>query len=537
MKGLYLYLVMAASLLCSCELVKIEDMAPGEETISLKASGEVYKLDFSASGDWKATLDDDSWCKISPASGNSGDITMKISPSRNFTPEERKATLTISCLWNTRQIKLVQSAADIMDISPKEIKAAAEGGTYEIKIDHNVDITVTTTGEDDWYTVATKSAGTKALASDYLEVTVSPSRYGWPREGGFTVSSSVGMEQVRVIQEAAEVFSLSETSVSIPFSGGTFTVSLSGKEAYHIQSKPDWVVESGCEGRTHTFRASANESSLPRDGIIVFCDDGGVCLPLMLSQEARPGWTTSNFKHTSLVMRFTATWCGWCPRMNKSVKKAQENYPGKLYHLALHGNGSDLYFATGAALQTQYLIEGFPTGIVDGRTMISNGEINSTANRIVSASKETESLYGTVTGASVNSTVEDKTIDMDITVYAKATGEYKLTVLLVEDNINNAQADYEEGDHASYTHDGVARLAVTSIGGDSFYIPDAPATADFHFRTRINDKWKASNVKIVGYVQAQYGNRNKKRSGNYGDYYVDNCFVVEPGKTLSLATE
>ncbi|MBO4566786.1 MAG: Omp28-related outer membrane protein [Bacteroidales bacterium] len=531
-----LLLVLAAALLCGCQLVALDDLAPGEETISLKASGEVYKFHFTASGDWTASIDDDSWCKITPTSGNAGEATIKISPSRNSEPENRSANIRISCLWDVKSIRVVQAAAETVLISPKEIKAPASGGTFEVKIEHNVDVDVTAS-EDYWYTVSTKSSGTKALQEDILVVTVQPSQYGWPREGGFTVSSSALTERVAVYQEAADVFSLSESSVEVPFSGGKFSVTLSGKTDYHISSMPEWVRELTQEGRTETFYASPNDSEAPRDGIIVFCDDGGVCLPLTVKQPGRPGWTASKFKHMSLIMRFTATWCGWCPRMNKTVKKAQELYPDKLLHLALHGNSSSLYFSPTNALMTQYLIEGYPTGIVDGRIQIDNGAINSTAQYIVSSAKETASVYGTVTGASVESSLDGNTLEMDVTVYSHQTGDYKLTLLLVENGINTAQADYEEGNHSSYIHDGVARLAVTAIGGDPFSLDDAPANQTFHYTTKLDSKWNASNVRILGYVQAKYGSRAKKRSGNYGEYYVDNCFLAVPGTTLKLELE
>ena len=430
-----------------------------------------------------------------------------------------------------------QKDPDTVIITPKELNVGAEGGTFEITIEHNVDVDVTV-GDDYWYTVATKAfAATRYLDSDILVVIVESNPSGQPRDGGFTVSSTAGTERVKVHQEAADVFSLSETSAEVPYSGGSFSVTVTGSGDYHISSIPDWISETSRQDRTHTVTAEPTPDALSRDGVIVFCDEGGVCLPFAVRQQGLPSWPASQFKHTSLVMRFTATWCGWCPRMNKSVHKAQESYPGKLLHLALHGNGSDLYFNQTNALMTQYQIQGYPTGIVDGRIEVANGDITATANRIVSVSKETEKLYGTVTGAAVSSSLGDGKIDMDITLYVKEAGDYKLTVLLVEDGINNAQTDYEDGDHSSYTHDGVARLAVTSVSGDAFTVNNAPAEVGFSLSARLDGKWNASNVRILGYVQAKYGTRTKKRTANYGEYYVDNCFIAVPGVPLTLQTE
>ena len=533
----FLYMILAAALLCACQMVSLDDLVPGEETIDLKASGEVYKFQFTAKGDWTAKLDDDSWCKISPIAGSAGDVSIKISPSRNFDPETRVANLIISCLWDVRSIRLVQAAAEVVNITPKEIVAPAEGGTFEISIEHNVDVTITA-GMDDWYTVSTKSvAGTKALDTDLLEVNVQPSRSGWPREGAFTLSSSVATESIKVYQEAANVFSLSVYSIDVPFSGGPFSVDVSAPAPYHINSMPDWVQESSVNGTTHTFKADANGSDMPRDGIIVFCDEGGVCLPLTIRQGGRPSWADANIKHNSLMMRFTATWCGWCPMMNESVKKAQELYPDHIIHLALHGNSSDLYFSQVGTLMTQYLIQGYPTGIVDGRIEINNGDVTVTSKYIVNAAKETASLYGTASGASVESSIDGKKVNMDMTLYFKTPGDYKLTVLLVEDNINNAQADYVNGDHSTYIHNGVARLAVTPIEGTPISVSEAPSTQEVKLSATIDGKWNASNIRILGYIHTKYGSRTKKRSGNYGDYFIDNCFLAVPGQPLALEIE
>ena len=529
--------IAAAVLFCGCQTITVETPDAQGEYILLKASGEVFKLSFTALGDWNASLDDDSWCKISPSSGNAGDVTLKISPSKNYEAEERTAQLTITSLMLSRSFTLVQEEARVVNIDQKEIRAGAEGGTFSINVSHNVDCTAAMDGEYDWFTVATK-APTKALDNDSIEVTVLPNNYGWPRSGGITVTSSLGIEYISVRQEAADVFSLSEQSARIPFSGGSFSVEVSGTSPYHISSMPEWISESGVDGRTHTFQAGKNESELPRDGIVVFCDDGGVCLPFMVSQEGRPGWTAESFKHTSLVMRFTATWCGWCPVMNNSVKQAQADYPGHLLHLALHGNQSTLYFNQVASLMTQYIISGYPTGIVDGRKEIQNStNISAVAKQIVAAAKETASTYGTVTGAAVKSSLEGSQVGMDITLYIKEKGDYKITVFLVEDNIDAAQTDYVDGDHSSYIHNGVARLAVTPVEGQPFTVSDAPSTQTMHFSASVKSGWNASNVKILGYVQAKYGTRTKKRSANYGEYYVDNAFLATPGTELKLELE
>ena len=250
-----------------------------------------------------------------------------------------------------------------------------------------------------------------------------------------------------------------------------------------------------------------------------------------------PDWTTLPFRHQSLFMRFTATWCGWCPRMNKSIKQAQEDYPDKIQHLALHGSGSSLYYSKVSTLMTQYKISGFPTGIVDGRIEIDNESIKTTARNIVNAVKETESTYGTVSGARIATTLDGNNLDINMRIYFKAPGDYLVTVLLVEDGIVASQDDYEEGTHTSYVHDNVCRYAVTAIKGASITQTGEFSTRNMKWSTTINKKWNAENVRVLAYVQAAYGDRTKISTADYGDYYVDNCFTVKAGETLDLELE
>lgn len=336
--------------------------------------------------------------------------------------------------------------------------------------------------------------------------------------------------------ETDETFSLSVTSVEVPPTGGEFTVSVTGKMPYHLNPLPDWIEETAVEKRTHTFKASINPSDESRSDVLVFCDEGGVCLPLTVNQGGSVTWASATFRHQSLLMRFTATWCGWCPLMNNSVKKAQETYPGKIQHLAIHGTGSSLLFPSANILMNLYDIAGFPTGILDGRIEIENDEIPITSSKIVAAARETENKYGTVSGARIRSSVEGNQLKIDMRLFLKASGLFKVTVFVVEDGIDATQKDYIDGDHKSYIHDNVARLAVTPVLGEEFTQKIKNKTHDFNWTATLDDNWSKENLRILAYVQTKFGERKKISTADYGDFYVDNCFTVKAGENLELET-
>lgn len=531
-----LWMIMAVAMAIACEPEK-----PGgninlkQDSIILNAGSERVRFDFSATGEWSASLADASWCSISPDGGRAGDATIMVSAIANTAPEERSTKLTITCSGISTEIMVIQKAAGVVRLSPQEISSPAEGGTFYVGIEHNIEYnTIVGAAAQGWVTV---SPADKALTESKIRLDISPNESGWSRTGSVTVTSDAGDLPITITQDGADIFSLSAMSQVLPGTGGSFSVSVSGTRNYHISSKPEWITETSVSGRTHSFEAAPYYGSADRTDYIVFCDDGGVCLPFEVRQEWLPSWAAQNFKHTSLVMRFTATWCGWCPRMNRSVQKAQADYPGKLEHLALHGSGSTLYFPQGNDLMDQYKINGFPTGIVDGRILVENEGINATAQKIIDASKETESTYSTVSGASVTSTLTSSKLKVNLTLYLRSAGDYKVTVLLVEDGIDAAQENYEGDNYSHYTHDGVARASLTSITGDEFSMEKAFRSRDFSYETTLSSKWNASNMRILVYVQAPYGNRKKIRSRDYGNYYIDNCFSAVPGKDLILETE
>lgn len=538
MKARFL-LAAAAAFLCGCSSIISDAFIDIDQTSYIfPAAGDIYSVEFTASAKWTAASDNTSWCRVAPSSGEPGKSTIRVTTTMNHEGgNERYAKVTISCGLAQKDLEIIQLEANTLKPEQEHLSSSDEGETFDVKIRHNVDFTVKVEDAAASWITASISPSSKAMKESIVHIEVMRNFGGPGRSGMVVLNSELGPKTIEVVQSGADVFALDKTTQAIPGQGGTFTVMVFGTMPYHINTIPDWISEIEENGRVHTFQANANESESSREGTIVFCDEGGTCIPLIVTQEGIPEWAAKEFRHQSLLMRFTATWCGWCPRMNKSVKKAQELYPGKIQHLAIHGGGSSLEFESAGPLETRYRISGFPTGIADGRIEIGNMDINSTANRIVEAAKETENLYGTVSGASIRTALDGGNLNVDATLYFTAPGSYLVTALIVEDDIVTAQSDYEEGDHPYYTHDGVARKALTSVEGDTFSQTGSFSSRDFSWSTKVDSKWKSSNLRVLIYVQAKYGNRVKKSTNNYGEYYVDNCFTVKAGETLELETE
>ena len=242
-------------------------------------------------------------------------------------------------------------------------------------------------------------------------------------------------------------------------------------------------------------------------------------------------WAGKEFWHKSLGMRFTATWCGYCPNMATSFAKAISQYPNKIEMLNLHPTSSNLGFSGTSKLENIFRITGYPTGMIDYRNSIANYTSNDyTARFIVNAAKETESNYPTKTGISFTSSVSGSKLNLNVKLYIKEKGDYKVTAVLVEDNI----IGYQNGGGDSYNHSSIARVALSDITGDTFSTTAENKTVEKNYSVTIPSSYNKDNLKILVYVLKQYGSQPIIRTANYGDYYVDNATSAAIGTTKNL---
>ena len=341
-----------------------------------------------------------------------------------------------------------------------------------------------------------------------------------------------------VTQEAATL-TVSETDLQFSAAGSMKRITLSSNLDWTVSSSADWFTvspESGTGNGTLLVQVAENPYYSARTATLtVASTDGSIERTVTLTQSGRGGddqrWKELPFHHQSLFQRFTATWCQWCPTMNDAVLKAQEQYPGKVLQLALHAGGSDLQFDPAESLMAAYGLYSFPSGMVDGRVQVGNyTDINHTAAAIITAVQETENTYGTASGLALRSTLSGRDLTLLVDSYFKQAGNYKITVLLVEDGIIGPQTN----GGSDYRHDNVARIAVTDIFGELFTVDSDLSTKTFSYNVTIPPAYDLVNMRVVVYIQRAFGSAPRIQSGDYGDYYVDNSASAYVGDELAL---
>ena len=475
------------------------------------------------------------WTSSNPSVGSISKIPDKENTISVTALEEGNVTITAKAGNITANCEIVVHPAEnpyVFSLDPTSVSLPAEGGEFVVTVTCSGGYHVNQT--PDWVT----EVSVKDKKHTFLAQENGPEE----RSGVIVFCDDVGTcLPVQLVQAAGEdpyaPFGLSPNQVDVAGSGGTFQVKVTCSTSYHINSMPDWVHEESVSNKVHTFTADPNPEEAARSGVIVFCDDVGTCLPCYVSQAGKPfdpneiNWD-EDFYHHSLFMRFTATWCGYCPMMNSAAKKAAGQLSGKLLLLNLHGGGSMYEFAGTNDLIDLYGIEGFPTGVMDGRQRVDNTSVDSEVSEIVKAFNKRESAYPVVSTVGFSSTLEGRKLTMDLNVYIKEAGSYKVTAVVVEDGIVDYQEDYVDGNHYDYHHDAIARVAVTDVKGEAFSAPQDRYVWSKQYTATIPSQCHLDQLRILVYVQRAYGSLPKISSSDYPDYFVDNCAAGIAGDTL-----
>lgn len=337
----------------------------------------------------------------------------------------------------------------------------------------------------------------------------------------------------------------SPEQISFPYEGGTSNISVTSNVDWTVLCTESWLEITPLSGSGNaTIEVKADEyfgKEQRTASIEIISADKSIARTVSVSQDFLEGGSMSvdwskSFYHKSLFMRYTATWCGWCPYMADAAKIAQEQYPDRIVPLNLHSEDSELPFDQVSQLRSQYDIKGFPTGIVDGRAQVVNYEDSDyTASLILAAVQQTEATYPVTAAIGVNSTLTGSTLDVDVNLFLRKAEDYKLTVILTESGVVHRQADYHTNTYVqNYVHNDIARKAITYVLGESVTATSPNCVASKHYSLTVPSGYAKDQLKLVVYVQRAYGSQQILRSKEiFGDYYVDNAVVVPVGEELT----
>lgn len=457
---------------------------------------------------------------------------------------------------NVLYILILALAAGLCSCTPEpEVKpsielAYSQSDRVEMASDGE-EKTVFFTSDHDWYVEVPSDAGwlnasptAGPAGNGRIKVTAEPNMEGEDRAAQLRICCSDDAFVTVTIDQKAYVptFELEKDSNSISAAGGTAEVNLFADIDYSYEIKADWIK--GTESKAvrkymHFFSVDPNPYPEPRTGTVEFVA-GKYRLVYTITQRAAgtegEDWMYDGFKDRSLAMRFTADWCGYCPLMGTAFETARATLGGSLELVSIHGSGG-LEFADAAKLMSRFKVSGFPTGIVDARASIPNYSSTSTTSQAVKdVVKETTDNFPACTGIAMKSSLKDGQLTAEVILYIKEADYYRVTVLLLEDDI----IGYQNGASNSYDHDHVARVALSDVKGDVINIEKDGTIWTGEYSCTIPEYCDPDNLRLLVIVEKTFGDRKNVKGVpeaeyyNYGDTYVDNCRSAKVGADAAL---
>ena len=344
-------------------------------------------------------------------------------------------------------------------------------------------------------------------------------------------------------------FELVESETEVSFLGGYLSVRLNSDMEFEHTCVSDWLTyvqtdnSSADDEFEVLFEVSPNNTSADRSATITF-SAAAERLEFTVVQGTdglgSKDWKTAKFAHRSLAMRFTATWCGYCPAMASAFEEVKEQIPDDIELVSLHAASSDLAFASISSLVKRFDVKDYPTGVVDARAAIPNYTNTSTIARAAKAvAMETQQEYPATTGVACSSAINGSELYLTLGLYAKSAGNYRLTALVLEDNI----VSYQNNGGNNYVHNDVARRAVTSINGESVAVQSDGQLVIKSYTATLQSDWNKENLKLLIYVEKPYDGTERKNEvseakySDFGTTYVDNCRVIQIGDVATLDLE
>ncbi len=154
----------------------------------------------------------------------------------------------------------------------------------------------------------------------------------------------------------------------------------------------------------------------------------------------------------NLFMKFTATWCSYCPAMTTCIEQVQGMYPDRIVELAMHSSDELSTDITDKYVST-FGVAGFPTGLID----MNNNFMTTSRSATQFYSWALQSLEENPTAAGIKMSVEAEgvsklTIDTEVTV--AEDGNYKIIVACIQSGFQYSQTGTND---ANYTQDHVLR--------------------------------------------------------------------------------
>ena len=211
-----------------------------------------------------------------------------------------------------------------------------------------------------------------------------------------------------------------------------------------------------------------------------------------------------------LIEYCTGTWCGWCPCGHQALTSIKALYPQTVI-ISYHGGSTSAdpwKDFNGVEIRSMLGFTGYPTGIFDRTNTPSNPYVTydmwmgRATDRYTTAPEANVSLQVT----SKNYNISNNTLDLSVnaTALQNLQGQFKISFVLIENNLVYQQNHYSQcgttGYVPDYVHKHVVRSMLNGATGEILNTGgewNANQTITKSLNTTLNASWVANKCKIV----------------------------------------
>ena len=219
----------------------------------------------------------------------------------------------------------------------------------------------------------------------------------------------------------------------------------------------------------------------------------------------------------------TGTWCGWCVRSHTYTDYLSSVYPENFVSIAVHNGDPMVVGAYDTAIGNA--ISGYPSGLVDRADFAGSAETDPAdfeAALLERISNNPGVLVSTDIDYSAGSS--NATINCDFNFTNAVTGILRVAVVLIEDEVSGASADWDQANYYSgggagpmggyenlsnpveandmvYNH--VARAIYGTYAGQTGIITPSPAAGSnftHQVAVTVDPSWNMANMRAVAMV-------------------------------------
>ena len=321
------------------------------------------------------------------------------------------------------------------------------------------------------------------------------------------------------------------TSIDLPKYGGEAIFDVKCGKEYTVTCEQDWLVDMGGTGDpvadkcTHTFVVKRNYGAA-RTATINVTSEGGT-VPVTVTQAAgEPLADYPSIVRHHLVLANMSTDCNsgaWPVELAENKAEYGDLFEYVcLFHDSTNG-WNECYTE-----HTQYKNK-YPDYYYyfDGRR-----QVKSRMKTMVPVfAAESDDVYPTLTSIGLSSSVEGKTLSVDLSVYAYIAQPYRIAVYVTENARNVKGKNVWENTYKNVAHY-MINEGSGNIAGKMYQL--SKGMNEIHLSRELPVEVNGTSYSILAYIQAPYDAQPIIRDGDfYGYYYVDNCRLVPVGSTVT----